>query len=298
MRFDILTLFPRMFCGPFDESIIARARTAGLIQIHIHNIRDYAEGKHKVTDDYPFGGGPGMVMKPQPIFDCLAAVRPLTPEPGRVILLTPQGRVLNQAIVRELARLPRLILICGHYEGVDERVREALVEDEISIGDYIVSGGEIAAIVLVDAVAREVPGVVGSRESLREESHASGLLEYPQYTRPAVFRGMAVPDILLSGHHGEIAKWRRRQSILRTALRRPDLLARAQLTDEERAWLAEQLTALGRGPDTGDRLTPLPPQPPAEARGGTAADTSAAGHVGPHVADGQGGGGSPSDEGT
>ncbi len=257
MRFDILTLFPRMFCGPFDESIIARARQAGLIQIHLHNIRDYAEGKHKVTDDYPFGGGPGMVMKPQPIFDCLAAVRAMDPEPGRVILLTPQGRVLTQAIVRELAGLPRLILICGHYEGVDERVREALVDDEISIGDYVVSGGEIAAIVLVDAVARLVPGVVGSPESLREESHAAGLLEYPQYTRPAVFRGMAVPDILLSGHHGEIAKWRRRQSILRTALRRPDLLARAQLTDEERAWLAEQLATRGGPPSGGDRaLTP------------------------------------------
>lgn len=298
MRFDILTLFPRMFCGPFDESIIARARKAGLIQIHLHNIRDYAEGKHKVTDDYPFGGGPGMVMKPQPIFDCLAAVRPLDPEPGRVILLTPQGRVLNQAIVRELARLPRLILICGHYEGVDERVREALVEDEISIGDYIVSGGEIAAVVLVDAVAREVPGVVGSRESLREESHASGLLEYPQYTRPAVFRGMAVPDILLSGHHGEIARWRRRQSILRTALRRPDLLARAQLTDEEHAWLAEQLAALGRGPGAGDRVVSPPPQPPAEPRDRIAVDTRAAGSTGQPVADDRGTGGSRDEEGT
>jgi tRNA (guanine37-N1)-methyltransferase len=284
MRFDILTLFPRMFCGPFDESIIGRARKAGLIQIYIHNIRDYAEGKHKVTDDYPFGGGPGMVMKPQPIFDCLAAVRPLDPEPGRVVLLTPQGRVLNQAIVRELARLPRLILICGHYEGVDERVREALVEDEISIGDYIVSGGEIAAIVVVDAVAREVPGVVGSRESLREESHASGLLEYPQYTRPAVFRGMAVPDILLSGHHGEIAKWRRRQSILRTALRRPDLLARAQLTDEERAWLAEQLAARGenlssvgvRGLTSDHGPLRTAAHPPARPGGGQAPQTGVA----------------------
>jgi tRNA (guanine37-N1)-methyltransferase len=234
-----------MFRGPFDESIMGRARQRGLVAIHLHDIRTYAEGKHQVTDDYPFGGGPGMVMKPQPIADCLAAVRALDPEPGRVILLTPQGRALTQAVVRELAALPRLILICGHYEGVDERVREAFVEDEISIGDYVVSGGEIAAIVLADAVAREVPGVVGSTESLVEESHASGLLEYPHYTRPADFRGMQVPAILLSGHHGEVAKWRRRQSLLRTARRRPDLLARATLTDAERAWLAEALAAKG-----------------------------------------------------
>src|SRR5581483_6436703 len=224
MRIDILTLFPGMFRGPFDESIMARARAAGLITIALHDIRAYAAGRHKVTDDYAFGGGPGMVMKPQPIFDCLEAVRPLAPEPGRVVLLTPQGRTLTQVIVCELAALPRLILICGHYEGVDERVREALVEDEISIGDYVVSGGEPAAIVVVDAVARQQPGVLGSDLSLEEESHAQGLLEYPQYTRPAEYHGMAVPDVLLSGHHAEIAKWRRRQSILRTLRRRPDLL--------------------------------------------------------------------------
>lgn len=245
MRIDILTLFPGMFTGPFDESIMARARRAGLIEIVTHDIRAWAGGKHQVTDDYPFGGGPGMVMKPQPVWDCLDAVRPLHPEPGRVVLLTPAGRVLTQAVVRELAATPRLILICGHYEGVDERVREALVQDEISIGDYVVSGGEIAAIVLADAVAREVPGVVGSGESLVEESHSAGLLEYPQYTRPADFRGLPVPAILLSGHHGEVARWRRRQSLLRTALRRPDLLARADLTDAERAWLASELNALG-----------------------------------------------------
>jgi tRNA (guanine37-N1)-methyltransferase len=241
MDIDILSLFPGMVEGPLSHSIMARAREAGLVRLRVHDIRAYAEGKHRVTDDYPFGGGPGMVMKPQPIFDCLAAVRPLSPDPGRVVLLTPQGRTLTQSIVRELARLPRLILIGGHYEGVDERVREALVEDEISIGDYVVSGGEIAAIVLVDAVAREVPGVVGSGESLIEESHAAGLLEYPQYTRPADFRGMSVPAILLSGHHAEVAKWRRRQSLLRTALRRPDLLRRATISDADRAWLDAEL---------------------------------------------------------
>lgn len=243
MRFDILTLFPEMFHGPLDYSILGRARVGGLLDIHLHQIRDHAEGRHRVTDDYPFGGGPGMVMKPQPIFDCLAAVRPLSPEPGRVVLLTPQGRTLTQAIVRELAALPRLILICGHYEGVDERVRTALVDDEVSIGDYIVSGGEIAAIVLVDAVAREVPGVVGSGASLHEESHGDGLLEYPQYTRPADFRSMKAPAILLSGHHAQIAVWRRRQRILRTALRRPDMLAAASLTPAERAWLAAELAS-------------------------------------------------------
>ena len=241
MQIDILTLFPGMFEGPLGTSIIGRARDAGVLTIRLHNIRDYAVGKHQVTDDYPFGGGPGMVMKAQPIFDCLSAVRGEAVASGRVILLTPQGRTLTQAVVRELAELPRLILICGHYEGVDERVREALVDEEISIGDYVVSGGEVAAIVLVDAVAREVPGVVGSGESLVEESHASGLLEYPQYTRPADFRGMPVPAILLSGHHGEVAKWRRRQSLLRTALRRPDLLARAEMTAAERSWLAAEL---------------------------------------------------------
>jgi tRNA (guanine37-N1)-methyltransferase len=241
MEIDILTLFPRMVEAPLSESILRRAREAGLVRLRLHDIREYAEGRHKVTDDYPFGGGPGMVMKAQPVFDCLAAVRPLSPEPGRVILLTPQGRVLTQAVVRELAALPRLILICGHYEGVDERVREALVDDEVSIGDYVVSGGEIAAIVVVDAVAREVPGVVGSDASLLEESHANGLLEYPQYTRPADFRGLPVPAILLSGHHAEVARWRRRQSLLRTALRRPDLLARADVSAPERAWLRDEL---------------------------------------------------------
>ena len=239
MRIDIITLFPEMFSGPFDASIIARGREAGMLDIALHNPRDYTSDKHHIVDDYAYGGGPGMVMKPDPIFECVDAVRPMAEAPGKVVLLTPQGRLLSHHVVEELAAEPRLILICGHYEGVDERVREFLVDDEVSIGDYVLSGGEPAAIVLVDAVARHQPGVLGSELSLEEESHAQGLLEYPQYTRPAEYRSMAIPEILLSGHHAEIAKWRRRQSVLRTARRRPDLLAMADLTPEERRFVEE-----------------------------------------------------------
>jgi tRNA (guanine37-N1)-methyltransferase len=250
MRIDILTLFPEMFAGPFDASIIARAREAGVLEIALHNPRDYTTDKHHVVDDYAYGGGPGMVMKPEPLFACVDAVRAMTEPSGRVVLLTPQGRLLDHAVVAALAAEPRLIVLCGHYEGVDERVREALTDDEISIGDYVLSGGEPAAIVLVDAVARHQPGVLGSELSLEEESHAQGLLEYPQYTRPAEFRGMAVPEILLSGHHAEIARWRRRQSILRTARRRPDLLEKASLTAEERVWLDGVMSEMGAEGDT------------------------------------------------
>ncbi len=242
MRIDIITLFPEMFGDPFDASMIARGRDAGVLEIVLHNPRDYTSDKHHIVDDYAYGGGPGMVMKPDPIFACVDAVRPMASAAGTVVLLTPQGRLLNHDIVSELAAEARLILICGHYEGVDERVREALVDDEVSIGDYVLSGGEPAAIVLVDAVARHQPGVLGSELSLEEESHAQGLLEYPQYTRPAEYRGMAIPEVLLSGHHAEIAKWRRRQSILRTARRRPDLLAKATLTEEERRFAEEELS--------------------------------------------------------
>ncbi len=239
MRIDILTLFPEMLSGPFDASIIARARTSGPLDIAVHNPRDYTHDPHHIVDDYAYGGGPGMVMKPEPLFDAVEGVRALAEPAGRVVLLTPQGRLLSNDIAAELAREPRLILICGHYEGVDERVREHLADDEISIGDYVLSGGEPAAIVLVDAVARHLPGVLGSEQSLEEESHAHGLLEYPQYTRPAEYRGMAVPEILLSGHHAEIARWRREQSIARTAARRPDLLARSDLTPSERRAVTE-----------------------------------------------------------
>ncbi len=241
MRIDILTLFPEMFAGPFDASIIARAREAGVLEIALHNPRDYTTDKHRIVDDYAYGGGPGMVMKPDPIFACVDAVRPMAQPAGKVVLLTPQGRLLNHQVVEELAAEQRLILICGHYEGVDERVRESLVDDEISVGDYVLSGGEPAAMVLVDAVARHQPGVLGSELSLEEESHAQGLLEYPQYTRPPDFRGMTIPEVLLSGHHAEIAKWRRRQSVLRTARRRPDLLAKAELTADERRLVKDEL---------------------------------------------------------
>jgi tRNA (guanine37-N1)-methyltransferase len=241
MRLDILTLFPDMFAGPLDQSIIKRAREAGVLSIAVHNIRDWAEGRHRVCDDYPFGGGPGMVMKPEPLVAAVEAVTELDPRRGPVVLLTPQGRVLTQALVRDFATEERLTLVCGHYEGVDERVIEEGITHEVSIGDYILSGGEPAAWVLLDAVARVVPGVVGSGESLLEESHGAGLLEYPQYTRPADFRGRRVPDILLSGHHAEITRWRRQQRLLRTARRRPDLLPYAEITDVERAWLNERI---------------------------------------------------------
>ncbi len=249
MRIDILTLFPEMFRGPFEASIIARAVERQIVELELHNLRDWGEGRHRVVDDAPYGGGAGMVLKPEPIFRAVEAVQPLSPEPGRVVLATPQGRLLTQAIVDELAELPRIVLLCGHYEGVDERVREHLADDEISIGDYVLSGGEPAAIVLVDALVRRLPGALGSEESLAEESHAQGLLEYPQYTRPADFRGLGIPDVLLSGHHEEVRRWRRRQSLLRTARRRPDLLTQALraeqgeacVSDEERRWLEEEL---------------------------------------------------------
>jgi len=236
MRIDVLTLFPEMFHGPLETSILGRAIESELVQILIHNIRDYAEDRHQVADDYSYGGGPGMLMKPEPLFKAVEEVADLDSPRGRVVLLTPQGRLLTQEVAAELSQEQeqRLILVCGHYEGVDERVREHLVDDEISIGDYVLSGGELPAMVLIDVVLRRLPGVLGSEASLAEESHAQGLLEYPQYTRPAEFRGWTVPEVLLSGHHAQIAQWRREQSILRTARRRPDLLQRASLSDEER----------------------------------------------------------------
>ena len=238
MKFDILTLFPAMFEGPLTESILKRAADKGLIEITLHNIRDYAFDRHSVTDDSPYGGGAGMVMKVEPLAACIEKVKAGRPK-ARVILTTPRGRSFNHALAEELSRVEGLIIICGRYEGVDERVRELFVDDEISIGDFVLTGGEMAAMVIVDAVSRFVPAVLGSDESATNDSFSDGLLEYPQYTRPAEFRGLYVPEVLLSGNHQEIARWRRRQSICRTALTRPDLLEVAQLSASDRKYLEE-----------------------------------------------------------
>jgi len=233
MRIDILTLFPEMFQSPFSTSILKRAIDRGLVSVNLHNIRDYTYDKHHTVDDYPYGGGAGMVLKPEPIFEAVESVKP---ESGEVpiILLTPQGRLFSQQVAQELSKYSRLILICGRYEGVDERVHSHLVTDEISIGDYVLSGGELAAMVVVEAVVRLLPGVLGSEASPLDDSHVAGLLEYPQYTRPAVFRDWSVPEVLLSGNHAQIAKWRHEQAILRTLERRPELLDKAELSKEER----------------------------------------------------------------
>jgi tRNA (guanine37-N1)-methyltransferase len=237
MRFDILTLFPGLFAGVFDESIMKRAREAGLVTITLHNIRDYAAGRHQVTDDTPYGGGGGMIMKPEPIFAAVEAVTGDEIETTPIILLTPQGRLFDQQVARELSHYPRLVLICGRYEGVDERVHQYLATDEISIGDYVLAGGEIPAMVLVEAVTRLLPGVLGDPSATFEDSHAESLLEYPHYTRPPVFRGHAVPDVLLSGHHAQIVRWRRQEALRRTREHRPDLLRHAHLSGEDRAFL-------------------------------------------------------------
>jgi tRNA (guanine37-N1)-methyltransferase len=284
MRFDVLTLFPEMFPGPLGTSILKRAMQAGRLGVRLHNFRDYTHDRHHTVDDYPYGGGAGMVLKAAPLFEAVEAVRALTPtapglrlhsphapetvyvegpapaaadaapadagndsppeaskeeEPATpVILMSPQGALFTQALAAELATHPRLIIICGHYEGVDERIREHLVTHELSIGDYVLTGGELPAMVVIDTVARLLPGVLGEG-SVGEESHTSGLLEYPQYTRPAEFRGWSIPAILVSGHHAQVAIWRRREALRRTLLRRPDLLAGAPLTDQDRQWLDE-----------------------------------------------------------
>lgn len=220
----MLTLFPGMFGGVLGESMLGRAAEAGLLEFHLHDIRAYTDNRHNKADDYPFGGGAGLVMMAQPVFDCMTHVCALDPRPARRILLSPRGRLLTTERARALAGEQRLILLCGHYEGVDERVM-AVVDEELSIGDYVLTGGELPAMVLIDCVSRFVPGVLGSAESALDESHAGeGLLEYPQYTRPAVFRGMAVPEVLLSGHHANIAAWRRAMALQKTQQMRPELL--------------------------------------------------------------------------
>ncbi len=241
MRIDILTIFPGMFRGPFDESIVKRAQEGGLVSIHLHDIRQWAEDRHRTVDDNPYGGGPGMVMKPDVVFAAAEAVLEMAPQRAPVILLTPTGRRLTHEVVLELAARERLVLVCGHYEGFDARVHEHLATDEISIGDFVLSGGELAAMALVDAVVRHIPGALGSPQSTAEESFAQGLLEAPHYTRPPEFRGWAVPEVLVSGNHPEVARWRRLQNLLLTARRRPDFLASLELTAEEREWLALQL---------------------------------------------------------
>jgi tRNA (guanine37-N1)-methyltransferase len=248
VRIDILTLFPGMFSGPFDESIIKRAVDAGLVEIHVQDIRGWAKGRHKVADDYPYGGGPGMVMKPEPVFEATEAVLEMSPERGPIVLMTPIGRTFDHETALELAAEKRLVFLCGHYEGFDARVHEHLATHEISIGDYVLSGGEIAAMAVVDAVVRHLPGALGCAESAQEESFADGLLEAPHYTRPPEYRGWDVPELLLSGHHAEVAKWRRRQNLLLTAQRRPDLLAKVQMTNAEREWLEREMRTGNKEP--------------------------------------------------
>jgi tRNA (guanine37-N1)-methyltransferase len=221
MRVDVLTLFPEMFTGPLDVSIVQRARQAGVLELSIRNLRDYTHDRHQTVDDRPFGGGPGMVLKPEPLFE---AVEDLAGDNTHVVLTTPAGRVFTQQVARELAAREHLLIICGSYEGVDERVCEALVDDELSIGDYVLTNGGLPAMVIIDAVTRLLPGVLGDEQSAADESFSHGLLEYPHYTRPAEFRGMRVPEVLLSGHHAEIEKWRQEQARERSARRRPDLL--------------------------------------------------------------------------
>jgi tRNA (guanine37-N1)-methyltransferase len=242
MEFDVFTLLPEVFPPYLESSILLRARQRGLVDVRVHNIRDWAAQKHHVTDDEPYGGGGGMVMKVEPVFAAVESVLgPNDPQKGGsscpVILLTPQGRVFNQGIAMELARQPRLALICGRYEGVDERIRAHLVTDQISIGDYVLTGGELPALILIDAVSRLLPDVLGDPNGPFNDSHASGLLEYPHYTRPPEFRGWVVPDILLSGDHARIARWRREQSLRRTLKHRPDLLEKANLSSSDRKLL-------------------------------------------------------------
>ncbi len=239
MRFHVLTLFPAMFESPFAEGVVGRARDKGLVSIHAMDIRTFAHDRHRTVDDYQFGGGPGMLMKPDPLFEAVESVRQPGAKDIPVILMSPQGRVLTQRVVEELAELDEIALICGRYEGVDERVRQRLATDEISVGDYVLGGGELAAMVVIEAVSRLVPGALGSFESAQDDSFTTGLLQHPQYTRPAEFRGWRAPDVLMSGNHAEIERWRRRESLRRTYERRPDLLESAPLTEEDRAFLAE-----------------------------------------------------------
>ncbi len=239
MRIDILTLFPEMFVGPFDTSILKRARDKKILDIYLHNIRDYSQNKHRTVDDTPYGGGAGMVMQAEPLFKAVEHLQQLQPGLGRIVLMTPQGIPFNQTLAKELAKEDRLVLVCGHYEGIDERFVEKYITDEISIGDYVLTGGELPAMVVVDAVARMIPGVLGEIASAEADSFYNGLLDYPHYTKPREYQGLKVPEVLLTGHHKNIEMWRRRQSVLRTLERRPELLDEAELTDEDKKILKE-----------------------------------------------------------
>lgn len=245
MQFEVFTLLPEVFPPYLESSILQRARQRGLVTVNVHNIRDYTHDRHHVTDDTPYGGGGGMVMKPEPVFEAVESVLGLGPPPSEprtatpIVMLTPQGRVFTQSLAEEFSHYERIALLCGRYEGMDERIREHLVTDEISIGDFVLTGGELPALIVIDAVSRLIPGVLGDPDGAVDDSHASGLLEYPHYTRPPEFRGWTVPEILLSGDHGKIQKWRKEQSLLRTLARRPDLLENANLNEKEKDFLRE-----------------------------------------------------------
>jgi tRNA (guanine37-N1)-methyltransferase len=244
VKIDIVTIFPRMVEAPLAEGIVGRAIAAGVIDLRIHDLRDYAPDRHRVIDDVPFGGGPGMVLKPEPLFRAVDAIREERGHPAAIVLTTPDGRRFDHEQALRLSRMDHFVVLCGRYEGVDERVRAMLASEEISIGDYVLSGGEIAALVIVDAVGRLVPGVVGDEQSVARDTFARGLLDFPQFTRPAEFRGMSVPPLLLSGHHAEIEKWRRREALQRTLERRPELLTDAGSLDAEDRRILNELVAL------------------------------------------------------
>lgn len=239
MKIDVLTIFPEMFSGVFGHSILKRAEETGAVTYNVVNFRNYADNKHQTVDDYPYGGGAGMVLKPQPIFDAVDDLSERSSSKPKVVLLCPQGKRYDQKKAEELSKAEHLIFICGHYEGYDERIREHIVTEEISIGDFVLTGGELGAMVIIDSVVRLLPGVLGNEQSHIKDSFSTGLLEHPHYTRPADFRGMKVPDVLVSGNHRLIDEWRGKESLKRTYLRRPDLLENFELTDEQRKWLAE-----------------------------------------------------------
>ena len=249
VRVDIVTIFPAMFTGPLAEGVVARGIAAGRLSVGVHDLRSFTTDRHRVVDDVPFGGGPGMVLKPEPLTRAVEHIRTVHGAPGAVVLTSPQGRRLTAREAERLAGLPHVVLLCGRYEGVDERVRDHVATEEISIGDYVLSGGELAAMVILDALARFVPGVVGDEQSVARDSFARGLLDYPHYTRPAEFRGWRVPDVMLSGHHAEIERWRAREALRRTLERRPELIEHAALDAEERAFVREWMAERPEGAD-------------------------------------------------